>query len=165
MADAAPFETLDTPCVLIDLARVEANLKRAQAYADAHDLKLRPQLMAQAIRALQDAGVEPDVWKIEGLDRREDCEMLSALARRDGRGEVGCILLGRGADDAKVEEWLRTAAGVPGFIGFAVGRTSFWDPVAGYFKQGMARDAAAAEIATRYRRWVDVFEGASHAAH
>jgi myo-inositol catabolism protein IolC len=132
---------------------------------NAYDLKLRPQLMAQAIRALQDAGVEPDVWKIEGLDRREDCEMLSALARRDGRGEVGCILLGRGADDAKVEEWLRTAAGVPGFIGFAVGRTSFWDPVAGYFKQGMARDAAAAEIAARYRRWVDVFEGASHAAH
>src|ERR1700683_2364190 len=39
-----PFETLETPCVLIDLDRVEANLKRAQAYADAHGLKLRPHI-------------------------------------------------------------------------------------------------------------------------
>jgi D-serine deaminase-like pyridoxal phosphate-dependent protein len=39
-----PFETLDTPCVLIDLDRVEANLRRAQAYADAHGLKLRPHI-------------------------------------------------------------------------------------------------------------------------
>jgi D-serine deaminase-like pyridoxal phosphate-dependent protein len=39
-----PFETLETPCVLIDLDRVEANLKRAQTYADANGLKLRPHI-------------------------------------------------------------------------------------------------------------------------
>ena len=38
------FDDLETPCVLIDLDRVEANLKRAQDYADAHDLKLRPHI-------------------------------------------------------------------------------------------------------------------------
>ena len=81
--------------------------------------------MVQAIHALQDAGVEPDVWKIEGLDRREDCEKIVAAARRGGRDKVGCIILGRGEDDKKVREWLTTAAGVPGFIGFAVGRTDF----------------------------------------
>ena len=74
-------------------------------------------------------GVEPDVWKIEGLDRREDCENVVAAARRGGRNQVGCIILGRGEDDKKVREWLTTAAAVPGFIGFAVGRTSFWDPL------------------------------------
>ena len=42
---------------------------------------------------------------------------------------MGCIILGRGEDDAKVREWLSIAAAVPGFIGFAVGRTSFWDPL------------------------------------
>ena len=69
------------------------------------------------------------MWKIEGLDRREDCENVVAAARRGGRDKVGCIILGRGEDDKKVREWLTTAAAVPGFIGFAVGRTSFWDPL------------------------------------
>ena len=72
-------------------------------------------------------GVEPDVWKIEGLDRREDCEQGRRGRARGGRDRVGCIVLGRGEDDRKVREWLATAAAVPGFIGFAVGRTTFWD--------------------------------------
>jgi len=38
------IEALDTPCVLIDLTKVEANLARAQTYADAHGLKLRPHI-------------------------------------------------------------------------------------------------------------------------
>lgn len=33
---------IETPAVLIDLDRVDANLARAQAYADAHGLRLRP---------------------------------------------------------------------------------------------------------------------------
>ena len=93
----------------------------------AYDLQLRPRLMVETIEELQDAGVEPDVWKIEGLDSRKDCEKVVAAARRGGRDKVGCIILGRGEDDQKVQEWLATASGVPGFIGFAVGRTSFWD--------------------------------------
>ncbi|MQT14125.1 D-TA family PLP-dependent enzyme [Segnochrobactrum spirostomi] len=39
-----PFDRLETPCVLIDLDRVEANLARAQAYADANGLALRPHI-------------------------------------------------------------------------------------------------------------------------
>ena len=88
--------------------------------------------MVQAIEELQNAGVEPDVWKIEGLDRREDCERIVAAARRGGRDNVGCIILGRGEDDSKVREWLAVAASVPGFIGFAVGRTDFWQPLVGF---------------------------------
>src|SRR5262249_35764038 len=89
------------------------------------DARLFPGLMGRAIQELQDAGVEPDVWKIEGLDLTEDCEKAVAAARRGGRDKVGCIVLGRGEDDKKVGEWLETAARVPGFIGFAVGRTVF----------------------------------------
>ena len=126
----------------------------------AYDLKLRPGLMVGAIRDLQDAGVEPDVWKIEGLDRREDCATIVEAARRDGRGEVGCIVLGRGEDEAKVETWLATAAPVPGFIGFAVGRTTFWQPLVDWRAGKGTREAAAAEVARRYREWVDVFDKA-----
>ena len=126
--------------------------------AKAYDVSLRPKLMVQAIEALQDAGVDPDVWKIEGLDRREDCERIVAAARRGGRDRVGCIVLGRGEDDRKVHEWLDIAAGVPGFIGFAVGRTDFWEPLVGFRAGKLTRDAAVSEIARRYREFVDIFE-------
>jgi 5-dehydro-2-deoxygluconokinase len=98
------------------------------------------------------------VWKIEGLDRQEDCEKIVAAARRVGRSEVGCIILGRGEDDTKVREWLTTAAAVPGFIGFAVGRTSFWDPLVDWRKEKTTRHEAVAEIARRYQQFVEIFE-------
>ncbi|MEO6033140.1 MAG: DUF2090 domain-containing protein [Burkholderiaceae bacterium] len=138
----------------------EAQMKRVEGDKNAFDRQVRPALMEQAIRALQDAGVEPDVWKIEGLARRDDCERMVETARRDGRAAVGCIVLGRGADVTKVREWLAVAAGVDGFIGFAVSRTSFWDAVKGFDAQTLTREQALAQIAQRFRQWVDVFEGA-----
>jgi 5-dehydro-2-deoxygluconokinase len=137
-----------------------AQLERLGNDRKAYDLQLRPALMVQAIRELQDAGVEADVWKIEGIERSEDCQKVVAAARRAGRDRVGCILLGRGEDDTKVRQWLTTAAGVPGFIGFAVGRTVFWDPLINYRAKKITRDAAVARIAASYREWVDLFENA-----
>ena len=138
----------------------KAQLQLLEDDKKAYDLELRPRLMVEAIRELQDAGVEPDVWKIEGLDRREDCERIVAAARRDGRDRVGCIILGRGEDEKKVREWLMTAAGVPGFIGFAVGRTDFWEPLVGWRSKQTTREQAVAEIARRYHEFVDIFEKA-----
>ena len=141
-----------------------AQLDRVQEDKRAYDLELRPDLMVQALQELQDAGVEPDVWKIEGLDRREDCEKVVAAARRGGRGKVGCIILGRGEDDAKVRQWLITAAAVPGFIGFAVGRTSFWEPLVALRESRIPRSQAVSDIARRYREFVDIFEGTARMA-
>jgi len=137
----------------------KSQLDRLNGDKKAYDLQLRPQLMVQAIEELQDAGVEPDVWKIEGLDRREDCEKVVAAAKRRGRDRVGCIILGRGEDDQKVHEWLTTAAAVPGFIGFAVGRTSFWDPLVAWRAKKITREDAVSRIVRRYREFVDTFEG------
>jgi myo-inositol catabolism protein IolC len=141
----------------------KSQLERFHGDKKAYDLQLRPQLMAQAIEQLQDAGVEPDVWKIEGLDRKDDCAKLVAAARRGGRNEVGCIILGRGEDDKKVQEWLMTASTVPGFIGFAVGRTSFWNPLIDWRSKKITRDAAVAEISRRYRQFVEIFETSNKA--
>jgi 5-dehydro-2-deoxygluconokinase len=138
----------------------QAQLERLEGNKKAYDLEVRPRLMVEAIHELQDAGVEPDVWKIEGLDRREDCERIVAAARRGGRDGVSCIVLGRGENEAKVREWLTTAAGVLGFIGFAVGRTDFWEPLVGWRTQQMTREAAVAEIARQYQAFVDIFESA-----
>jgi len=128
-----------------------------------YDTDLRPSLMMGSLKELQGAGVEPDVRKIEGLDRREDCAKIAEIARHGGRESVGCIILGRGSNDQKVEQWLGNAAGVPGFIGFAVGRTSFWEPLVALRDGKMNREQSIAEIASRYLKWVAVFEqGATH---
>jgi myo-inositol catabolism protein IolC len=126
---------------------------------DVWDSKARPTLMDSAIRELQEAGVEPDIWKIEGIDGREDCETISATARRDGREGVVCVVLGRGADDAAVDHWLRTGSGVPGYIGFAIGRSIWWDPLKGFVEGSLEREEAAKQIAANYRRFIDVYQG------
>jgi myo-inositol catabolism protein IolC len=138
----------------------KAQMDRVHADKPTYDRQIRPELMLQTIRTLQDAGVEPDVWKIEGLDRREDWERVVGTARRDGRHDVGCIVLGRGADQRKVTGWLETAASVSGFIGFAVGRTTFWDAIADYEAQKTSKREAASRVAQRYREWVAIFERA-----
>ena len=140
-------------------------MTRVQGKQQAYDSQLRPDLMVRALRALQDAGIEPDVWKIEGLDRRDECERLVETARRDGRGEVSCIVLGHGADEEQVIAWLETAASVNGFIGFAVGRTSFWDAIADFEAGKATRQAAATRIAQRYLEWVEVFRRAAPPDH
>src|SRR5262249_20333870 len=135
-------------------------LERSGSDKKHYDRMVRPEVMVRAIAELQDRGIEPDVWKIEGIDQPEDCARVDATVRRGGRDHVGCIVLGRGEDDAKVRQWLKTAATVPGFIGFAVGRTSFWEPLTEWKDGRSAREAAVNEIARRYREWVDIFEAA-----
>lgn len=135
-----------------------AQMELARGDKEIYDIDLRPGLMARAISGLQEAGVEPDVWKIEGLDRRVDCERIVETVRRGGRSDASCIVLGRGADEHKVIHWLTVAASVPGFIGYAVGRTTFWDAVADYEAGKSARRQASERIAVRYGDWARIFE-------
>jgi myo-inositol catabolism protein IolC len=123
-----------------------------------YDAHLRPALMLDVIYEIQEAGIEPDIWKIEGIDAREDCELISRLIRRDGRDGVKAVVLGRGADEAKVEHWVRTGAGVPGYVGFAIGRTIWWNAVQGWKEGTLSRAQAVEAIATIYRNFVNVYE-------
>ena len=136
----------------------KAQLDKLKGDKKAYDLELRPGLMVEAIAELRDAGVDPDLWKIEGLDRPEDCRKIVAAARAGGRDHVDCIVLGRGEDERKVREWLGIAAQVPGFIGFAVGRTVFWDALVALRAKTATREQAVARIAGRYREFVDIFD-------
>ena len=117
-----------------------------------------------AIAELQDAGVEPQVWKIEGLERREDCEKIVAQCRADGRDQVVCVVLGRGAERAKVESWLASGAGVDGYVGFAIGRSIWGDPLAGFLGGSLSREAASEQIAGSYLHFLDTYETARQAA-
>jgi myo-inositol catabolism protein IolC len=125
-----------------------------------YDSELRPELMRRAIAEIQEAGIEVDVWKIEGVDRRSDCESLVDQARAGGRDGVVCVVLGRGADAAKVDHWLAQAAPVDGFVGFAIGRSIWWDPLKAYVDGKIERLAGARKIAESYLRFVKVYEAA-----
>lgn len=138
----------------------QAQLDKLKGDKKVYDREVRPRLMLEAIHELQDAGVEPDLWKIEGLDRRDDCKEIVTAARAAGRDRVSCIVLGRGENDQKVRNWLAVAASVPGFVGFAVGRTTFWDPLVAWRSKQATREQAVAEIAGRYREFVGLFERA-----
>jgi len=136
----------------------EHQLAQAGGDSDRYDAELRPALMRRAIAELQQAGVEADVWKIEGVDERGDCEMLVAQAREGGRDQVACVVLGRGADDAKVDHWLAQAAPVEGYCGFAIGRSIWWEPLKAYVDGKIERAAGARTIAENYLRFVAVYE-------
>lgn len=137
-----------------------AQLESVGGDSDRYDAELRPDLMIRAIAALQNAGVEADIWKIEGIDTKKDCERIAAQVRSGGRSQVGCVVLGRGANSEKVNHWLRQGSGVPGYLGFAIGRTIWWDAIAGYLDGSIPRVDAAAQIAQNYRQAIEVYEGA-----
>jgi myo-inositol catabolism protein IolC len=122
-----------------------------------YDAHVRPGLMVRAMEEFQQGGVEPTIWKVEGLDRTADCLRIAEVARRNGRANVACIVLGRNAADTRVERWLRAAAAVPAFIGFAVGRSTFADALLAWRAGRMTREQSAEEIALRYRRWTRIF--------
>jgi myo-inositol catabolism protein IolC len=145
----------------------DEQLRSVAGSRDRYDGEVRPELMMQAIEALQDAGVEPDLWKIEGVDEREACREIALTARRDGRDGVGCLVLGRGASVERVDDWLRAGAGVDGYVGFAVGRSIFADAVRDFSADPAGYDVqrGVEEISARYRRFVTVYEGAERAAH
>ncbi len=134
-----------------------AQLEAVGGDEDRFDKELRPALMLQAIRDCHERGVEPDIWKIEGLDKREDCQAVADLTRSGGRDNVACVVLGRGADDQAVEHWLKQGAGVPGYIGFAIGRTIWWDALKAYLGEELSREDAASRISANYRRFIDVY--------
>jgi myo-inositol catabolism protein IolC len=137
----------------------DSQLEQVDGDSDRYDAELRPELMRRAIEMTQDYGCEVDIWKIEGVDAREDAEMLAEQTRKgEGRENVKSVLLGRGASDEKVEHWLQQAAGVEGFIGFAIGRSIWWDALKGFLDKELDRDAAATKIADNYLHFVDVYE-------
>lgn len=126
---------------------------------DRYDREVRPALVIETITQLQNAGIEADVWKIEGLDSRDDCRRVADTARRGGRDSVVCVVLGRGASRDRVDHWLRAGSGVPGYRGFAIGRTIWWDAVAGHRDGKMDQAQAARLIADNYLRSVRVYQG------
>jgi myo-inositol catabolism protein IolC len=131
-----------------------------RAAGDAYDSDIRPGLVVDVIRYLQDHGVEADLWKLEGLDRRADAERVVEAARRGGRDHVQCILLGRDAPQRQLDHWLEVAAPVEGFVGFAIGRSNWEAALDGVVTSDADPGMARERIAANYRHYVDTWTAA-----
>jgi myo-inositol catabolism protein IolC len=143
----------------------DGQLEKAGGDTDRYDTEQRPELMRRAIEQIQDFGVEVDIWKIEGVDTQEDAQMLVDQTRKgEGNENVVSVLLGRGASDEKVDHWLQQAAPVDGFIGFAIGRSIWWDALKGFLGGDVEREAAAEQIADNYQRFIKVYDDAEAGA-
>jgi myo-inositol catabolism protein IolC len=134
-----------------------AQLTKLGGSKEAYDKQLRPKLMCETIKQIQDGGVEPAIWKLEGVDDPEDAKAIVEQAQAGGR-KVGVITLGRGESKEKVKEWLAVGAKIPGIIGFAVGRTIFWDPLVEFNAKKIDRKVAVERIAQCYIEFVELWQ-------
>ncbi|KKP80885.1 MAG: hypothetical protein UR81_C0013G0011 [Candidatus Levybacteria bacterium GW2011_GWB1_35_5] len=121
------------------------------------DTKLRSNLTVEVILDLQDFGIEPDVWKLEGFETKEDFAKVIEVIKREKREKVGLVILGRGAKEEKVEEWLKIGSRAPGVIGFAVGRTVFWDVIERFYRQKAGKAEVIETVANNFYHFFEVF--------
>jgi len=131
-------------------------LSKLDEAKEAYDRELRPKLMVEAIKQIQNAGVEPTIWKLEGVEKAVDAKAVVSAAQRDER-TAAVITLGRGESKEKVQEWLKVGARIPGIIGFAVGRTIFWQPLAEYEAGKLSKPATIEGIARNYTEFAKLW--------
>jgi 5-dehydro-2-deoxygluconokinase len=125
-----------------------------------YDDTLRPLLEVRMIADLQEAGVEADVWKLEGLSKKEDYQAVVNQARFDGRDDVAVVILGREATFEQVDEWLMAGAVVNGVNGFAIGRTIFEAPLSKLVQKIIDHDEAKKLIADNFYHFYTTFKKA-----
>ena len=142
------------PATEEQLASVENNQAR-------YDSEIRPKLAVRVVEEMRERGADPDIWKIEGLDTAEDCEKVAAAIKTGDRENVMAVVLGRGASDEKVNEWLRAGSSVDGYRGFAIGRSIFWNALKGFHEGEKTREEAVNEIAESYLGFLSVYQSGS----
>ena len=123
-----------------------------------YDSEIRPKLAVKVVEEMRERGADPDIWKIEGLDTPEDCEKVAHAIRTGDREDVIAVVLGRGASDEKVNEWLKAGSSVEGYKGFAIGRSIFWDALKGFHEGEKSREEAVEEIAQSYLGFLSVYQ-------
>ena len=126
-----------------------------------YDSEIRPKLAVQVVEEMREKGADPDIWKIEGLDTKEDCEKVATSIKDGGREDVIAVVLGRGANDEKVNQWLRAGSSVDGYKGFAIGRSIFWNSLKGWHEDQKSREETVSEIAESYLSFISVYQNRS----
>jgi myo-inositol catabolism protein IolC len=111
--------------------------------------ELRPGHTLRIMEYLQDYGVEPTFWAVKGLDRHDDAVAVAAMAQRGGR-RARCLAGGGQASHDRLEHWLQVAAPIPGWAGFAIGRSIWWDPLRAHLRRLSTAGEARRRIRAAY---------------
>jgi 5-dehydro-2-deoxygluconokinase len=111
--------------------------------------ELRPEHTLLVMEYLQDYGVEPAFWAVKGLDRHDDAVAVAAMAQRGGR-RARCLAGGGQASHDTLEHWLQVAAPIPGWAGFAIGRSIWWDPLRAHLRHLSTAGEARRRIRAAY---------------
>lgn len=127
-----------------------------------YDKEIRPKLAVNVIEELQNAGIEPDVWKLEGMSKVDDYNAVVNQVKANGRDNVGIVVLGRGANQEQVEEWILVGATVKGVIGLAVGRTVFWQPLMNLKNGKIGKEKAIGNISDNFLHFCEIFTANSY---
>jgi myo-inositol catabolism protein IolC len=125
-----------------------------------YDTEVRPALTVQVIADMQSAGVEPHIWKIEGLETPDAASAVVAAARAGGRESVRCIVLGRDAPAERLDHWLDVAAATDGFCGFAIGRSIWEKPLAEHIAGHLIDEQLIAQVADAYLHFAAAYRQA-----
>jgi myo-inositol catabolism protein IolC len=139
---------------------IPATPEQKAKLGDDYDAELRPELTERVIGEMQSADVEPDIWKIEGLETVADARAVVATTRQGGRDHVRCIVLGRDAPADRLDHWLSVAAGVDGFHGFAIGRSIWEHPLAEHLADRLDAAQLIDQVATNYLHYAHTYRAA-----
>ena len=142
------------------IAATESQLARLEGDKNRFDREERPKLAVRMIEEFQDFGIEPDVWKMEGVGTQEDYRLITEAAKKNGRDNVGIVVLGRGAEKEAVDKWIKEGARVAGIIGFAVGRTVFWESLMEEKEGKISEDEATQKICDNFVYYYNLFMNA-----
>jgi myo-inositol catabolism protein IolC len=116
---------------------------------DRYDHELRPGHTVAVMEYLQDHGVEPALWTVEGPGRHDDAVAVAAMAQRGGR-QARCLAGGRHAPYDTLKYWLQVAAPIPGWAGFAIGGSIWWDPLHAHLRHFNTAGEARRRVKNAY---------------
>ena len=114
--------------------------------------------IARALRAVYDAGIKPDWWKLEPQASAKAWANIDAVIEARDPHCRGIVLLGLEASQAALETGFALAQTSPMVKGFAVGRTIFAEAAKAWLAGDISDDAAVADMAGRFGALVTAWE-------
>lgn len=114
--------------------------------------------IARALRAVYDAGIKPDWWKLEPQASAKAWANIDAVIEARDPHCRGIVLLGLEASQAALETGFALAQTSRMVKGFAVGRTIFAEAAKAWLTGDISDDAAVADMASRFGALVAAWE-------
>ena len=135
---------------------IEVLVARRQEPEEPFEASGRPAMLAGFIGEAYRRGIAPDFWKIEGTPSPDGARIIDAAIAADS--ECRQIILGKAADLGTIARWFAAAAGSATAVGFAIGRSVFWEPSEAFLSGTRTAGRAAADICDNYLKLVDAWD-------